>query len=246
MSATDRPEQPAPPAEPTRAPQPPGPSGTGAGRRRAQARAATMIAVLVAAGVAAGVLWQGSRGDGVEARAEPVVMAPAQLAESSGRGGETSPPWSAPSDVPARVAEAGLTLGEMGMAEHYHAHLDVIVNGESVPVPAELGVDGATGDMAYLHTHDPSGLVHVEAGTKGQPFSLGQLFTLWNVRLDEAQLGALRTSDGNTLTLYVNGQKVPGNPSMLQLAPYQQIALVYGPEGQDVDVPDSYNFAPGD
>ncbi len=54
------------------------------------------------------------------------------------------PPWGAPTDVPARVASAGLDLGQMGMAEHYHPQLEIIINNEQVPGPGNIGVDTST------------------------------------------------------------------------------------------------------
>lgn len=44
-------------------------------------------------------------------------------------------PWPAPGDVPARVAAAGLDLGPMGTAEHYHPTLAITINDQPVPVP---------------------------------------------------------------------------------------------------------------
>lgn len=94
---------------------------------------------------------------------------------------ETSmPPWPAPvDDVPARVAAAGLDLGPMGTAEHYHPHLRILANGTEVPVPPNIGVDPATGAMSAVHTHEADGTIHIEAATAGEVFTLGQLFTEW-------------------------------------------------------------------
>ena len=128
----------------------------------------------------------------------------------------------------------------MGMAEHYHAHLDIIVNGEAVPVPANLGIDPATGGMAALHTHTADGLVHVEADTQDEAFTLGQLFTAWDVKLTAEQIGSMTTTDGNELKVYVNGEEQSGNPAMLRLADQQQITIVFG--DQQVDIPDTYDF----
>jgi hypothetical protein len=85
--------------------------------------------------------------------------------------------------VAARVAAAGLDLGPMGMAEHYHPQLRVIVNGTAVPVPGNVGVDPSTGAMSALHTDEPDGTRHIEADTAGEVFTLGQLFTQWGVQL---------------------------------------------------------------
>lgn len=90
---------------------------------------------------------------------------------------QSLPPWPAPSDVTARVAAAGLDLGPMGMAEHYHPQLRVVVNSTEVQVPANIGVDPTTGAMSALHTHELDGTIHIEADTAGEVFTLGQLFT---------------------------------------------------------------------
>lgn len=153
-----------------------------------------------------------------------------------------TPPWPAPTDAPARVRAAGLDLGPMGAAEHYHVHLDVLVNGTATPVAADIGVDPATGQMSGLHTHDGSGVVHIEAAAKNQRFTLGQLFTEWNVRLTATQLGGLTSEAGNDLRLFVNGKLVTGDPAALVLRAHQEIALVYGPADAKVQVPGSFDF----
>ena len=158
----------------------------------------------------------------------------------SGLGAAAAPPWPLPPDATDRVAAAGMDTGPMGMAEHYHAHLDIIVNGEAVPVPANLGIDPVTGGMAALHTHTADGLVHVEADTQDEAFTLGQLFTAWNVKLTAEQIGSMTTTDGNELKVYVNGEEQSGNPAMLRLADQQQITIVFG--DQQVDIPDTYDF----
>lgn len=212
--------------------------------RSERTRRRSVLVVLVLAGLAvfAGIAWSLTRG-GTDAAGDPNAT---DLKAVSGLGAVQAPPWSAPTDVSARAAAAGLPLGAMGGAEHYHVHLDVLVNGEPVDVPANVGVDASNGSMSYLHTHTPDGLVHIEAGSAGQPFTLGQLFTEWDVRLTATQVGALQVDDSNELTLYVDGEKVPGNPAMLRLQPQQQVALVYGPKGQNVEVPSTYDFAPGE
>lgn len=164
------------------------------------------------------------------------------LANVSGLGSEEQPPWPAPADAAGRAEAAGLSIGPMGMAEHYHAHLDVIVNGRPVDVPANIGID-SLGAMSGLHTHAADGVLHVEADRPGQPFTLGQLFTQWDVRLTGQQVGGLTAEDGNALRVYVDGEKVPGDPALIQLEGEQQIAVVFGPTDQKVDVPDSYDFS---
>jgi hypothetical protein len=59
-----------------------------------------------------------------------------------------------------------------GTAVHIHQHLDLYVDGAKAPVPAGIGIDPAVG-FAPLHTHDASGVIHVESPTvRGDPTAL--------------------------------------------------------------------------
>ncbi|MBF6345371.1 hypothetical protein IU409_17930 [Nocardia cyriacigeorgica] len=52
------------------------------------------------------------------------------------------PAWPLPADTEAAVHAAGLTLSHTIMTTyHYHVHLDVIVYGQNVTVPASVGID---------------------------------------------------------------------------------------------------------
>lgn len=139
--------------------------------------------------------------------------------------GSSLPPWDLPADVPGHVAAAGLNLGPMGMAEHYHPELQVIINGDKVPIPANIGVDPATGAMSALHTHTPDGVVHIEADRPDEVFTLGQLFTQWGVQLSSTQIGGVHVKSDQTVTVTSNGERVAGDPADLRLAPDQQIVL---------------------
>ena len=100
-------------------------------------------------------------------------------------GGYTTPPWPAPADATAAVNAAGLPmLGREGNVEHIHAHLDVLVDGQAVPVPADIGIDVHRRTISPLHTHDGSGVLHIESPVKRQ-FSLGEFFSEWQVSLSE-------------------------------------------------------------
>jgi len=140
--------------------------------------------------------------------------------------GESS--WDLPTDVAERVAAAGLDLGPMGTAEHYHPQLQIVIRGQQVEVPANIGVDPATGGMSALHTHTPDGVVHVEADVAGERFTLGQLFTQWDVELTESQVGDVQVRDGERVAVDVDGQTVEGDPMDVQLQPDQVITVSLG------------------
>ena len=135
------------------------------------------------------------------------------------------PPWPAPADAPARVAAAGLDLGPMGTAEHYHPTLAITIEGQQIPVPPNIGVDPNTGAMSAVHTHEGDGTIHIEADTVGEKFTLGQLFTQWGVALTPTRIGGIAAEAGEKVNVTSNGTPVTGNPADLQLEPDQQIEL---------------------
>lgn len=143
-----------------------------------------------------------------------------------GGSGERSPlaarSWPLPTNVPAAVQAAGLSLGPMGTAEHYHPRLTILVNGQPVVVPAGIGVDPRSGAMSALHTHTSDGELHVEAATRGERFTLGQLFEQWAVPLSQTRLGDL---DVQQVVATVNGEPFDGDPASIVLAPEQEIVL---------------------
>jgi hypothetical protein len=162
------------------------------------------------------------------------------------KGAATSPPWAAPADVATRVETAGLPmLGAEGQVEHIHAHLDVIVNGKAVTVPALIGIDEAGQQISPLHTHDTSGVIHIES-PKQADFTLGQVMTEWNVALTKDSIGGLKAGNGNELHVYVNGTEQSGNPGAIKLAAHREIAVVYGKASDKVTVPSSYEFPSGE
>lgn len=146
--------------------------------------------------------------------------------ESAEENATSMPPWPAPTDdVAARVDAAGLDLGPMGTAEHYHPQLQIVVDGKSVQVPANIGVDPSTGAMSALHTHETDGTIHIEADTVGEVFTLGQVFTEWGVALSSTQVGGAMAKAGEKVSLTSNGSPVAGDPGDLRLEPDQKIVL---------------------
>jgi hypothetical protein len=161
-------------------------------------------------------------------------------------GAETPPPWPAPADVGGAVAAAGLPmLGAEGTTEHIHVHLDVLENGRAVPVPAGIGIDVKNRRISPLHTHDDSGVIHIESPVK-RDFSLGEFFSEWQVSLSQNNIGALRAGDGHTLRVFVNGALRQGNPAAITFAPHDEIAIVYGTPEQGEWIPAKYEFPAGD
>lgn len=199
--------------------------------------AAGAVLVVVALIVVGVLVLRGSNTSSTAA----IPSAPA----STAAGRDTNPPWAAPADASSAVAAAGLPmLGAEGTALHIHAHLDVIVNGRPVSVPAEIGIDQAAQKISPLHTHDTTGVIHIESPTQAQ-FSLGQFFSEWQVSLSGSHIGALTADDTHLFKVYVNGQPYTGDPAGLILKAHDEIALVYGTAAQQTNVPNTYQFPAG-
>ncbi|GAA1245722.1 hypothetical protein GCM10009665_40690 [Kitasatospora nipponensis] len=164
---------------------------------------------------------------------------------ADGRAG--TPPWPAAACASAAVAAAGLPmLDSEGTVEHIHAHLDVFADGQAVSVPALIGIDESAQRISPLHTHDTSGIIHIESPVKAD-FTLGQFLTEWQLSVGADHLGGLRTDATHTLTAYVNGKPVAGDPAALVLGAHDEITLVYGTPGENaqVTVPTGYSWPSG-
>jgi hypothetical protein len=138
-----------------------------------------------------------------------------------------------------RLRPSGLdALSMEGTVLHHHEHLDLFVNGHRVTVPALIGIDERAGFLTELHTHDPSGIIHVESPVQ-RSFTLGQFFCEWGVKLNANCLGRYR----GELALWVNGRRMHGNPASLPLRQHQEIVIAAGRPPRAV--PASYDFPAG-
>lgn len=155
--------------------------------------------------------------------------------------------WAAPADTDAAVKAAGLSmLDAEGTAEHIHIHLDVWVGGQKVTVPQLVGINEGAGTISPLHTHDTSGVVHIESPVV-KDYRLGQFLTEWGVPISATQFGTEKTDATHTLKVYVNGKETTGDPSQLVFHAHDEIAIVYGTAAQNasVQIPSSYSWPSG-
>jgi hypothetical protein len=82
---------------------------------------------------------------------------------------------------------------------HQHPNLQVFVAGEAQLIPGDIGIAAANwvdhsldayaemGGMSPLHTHDSSGVIHVEL-SRWHPCTLGDLFAVWGQPFDGGHL----------------------------------------------------------
>lgn len=145
-------------------------------------------------------------------------------------------PWPLPDRPSERIVAAKLEpYRESGPFSHPHAHLDLLVDGQSMPVPANLGL---VSPFASLHTHGDSGILHMESADNSKIFTLDQLFTIWGVRLTDSCLGSYCGPE-TTVSVYVNGKQYKEPIKTLRLEPFSEIVIVIGPPPSQI--PESYD-----
>ena len=158
-------------------------------------------------------------------------------------------PWPANiGQLHARLSAMGLpALGAQGTRLHIHQHLDVYVDGRRVTVPEGVGI-GTNGPEVFfspLHTHDATGVVHVESPVV-KTFTLGQFLAVWGVRFTPRCLGGYCVRGADRIRVYFDGKLVTGDPRALPLEEHEEIVVTYGTKAElPKSIPSSYPFPAG-
>lgn len=216
MAKTNR-KRPAPATRP--APKGRRPAPQGRSKPKPDRRLLYVLAALAVAAAIAVVLAQSN--DTADTKDTATAGGPAD-----GELLRTEAPWEPQAEgLPARVDAAGFPpVGDESY--HVHALLNVYVDGEQVPVPANIGIDPSSGYHSPLHTHTPDGVIHFEADDPS-PFTLQQVFTMWGVDFSADRLGAYVPMDDKTLHVYVNGEPVD-EPVDYELQEGDNVVVAYG------------------
>jgi hypothetical protein len=148
------------------------------------------------------------------------------------------PPWS---PEYAHLAERLRALKlPPGGSEHFHHHalLHIYVNGLLVPLAANIGLDPAKHLESSLHTHDHTGVIHMEAAHPF-PFTLGDFFSVWGVKLGPAQLGGLTGYGAEKLHFYLNGRPL-SDPADHVFANNDSVVIGYGADNSFPHSPSTF------
>jgi hypothetical protein len=221
-----------PPKRPVQAPQRRDP------KRRAKAGApapgarnllplVAVAALIVAAGIAAGLYFAFRGGSSTSSNATQTAAA--------GDGGNSlnslpgvrkiAAPWPPEyAHLNDRLQPLNLNaLSQEALAYHIHQHLDIYLNGKPIAVPALIGIN----DSAYLtelHTHDASGVIHVESESANKHYTLGTFFAEWGVYLGQNCVGSYCQG----YTWYLDGKKQTSPAWNLVLKAHQVIVIAIG------------------
>jgi hypothetical protein len=129
---------------------------------------------------------------------------------------------------------------------HIHAHLDIFVDGKSYTVPSQIGIDPEGRCLYWLHTHDDSGIIHIESPTERE-FTIGNFIEIWKRTFGSTVLFDSDLNETNgVINAYVNGVEVPSGTDLtnIGISAYDEIALVFGPIQAD-KIPLEYQFEEG-
>ena len=154
------------------------------------------------------------------------------LAILIGSCGQTAAPTTAPAtNVPCGPGEV--------LIRHEHAHLTILIRGQIKTAPAFVGITAT--QICWLHTHDPSGIIHIEAGDS-RTFTLGDFFAVWRQALSATVIDGDRVASGESVQATVNQQAYTGALETIVLKDHQDIVLQLGPPFL---TPQPYVWPPG-
>jgi hypothetical protein len=133
---------------------------------------------------------------------------------------------------------------------HVHVYVGILVNGLQVAVPDQIGLyspgpisNGFTSTAQcyyYLHTHDASGMIHVESPSTvpltSTLYTLKNLFDVWGITVGPENVGPFNgqvrtfvaTVPLRTVTAQ-NYSEFTGDPNTIQLYSHEAIWLEVGP-----------------
>jgi len=110
------------------------------------------------------------------------------------------------------------------LAFHIHAHLTMYINGQAVPLPAQVGIAKDQSCLYWLHTHDTSGVIHLEAPVN-QSFILGNFLNEWSTQFPTLNYPPQLDQIG--WQAYVDGKPYNGDFHQIPLKSHTLITLVY-------------------
>jgi hypothetical protein len=116
---------------------------------------------------------------------------------------------------------------------HVHAHLALINKGQQIAIPYGIGIvkpfevnNGFVGvgrGIYWLHTHDATGIIHVES-PDDRSYTLGNFFDIWGQPLTSREVAGLK----GVVRAFVDGKPYAGDPRNIVLGAHTQITLQVG------------------
>jgi hypothetical protein len=144
-------------------------------------------------------------------------------------------------DLAGAMSALGLApTQEAASVNHYHVHLQLTVDGHDVPVPAQIGLDSSTGVFSEVHTHDDTGVIHIESGDTSFRADLADVLDMWGVYLSPKCLGGYCGG----VKMWVNGKRSTAFGKLV-LQSHMAITLLEGSAPNGFKPAKSYKFPAG-
>lgn len=115
---------------------------------------------------------------------------------------------------------------------HIHVHVSLYVNGEQLAIPRGIGVKNPVASSGFVtagscfywvHSHDATGIIHVEPPTHIE-VTMGDLFDIWGQPLSKTGVAGYN----GDVTVFVDGKKYTDDPRGIVFEAHKQIALEIG------------------
>lgn len=165
-----------------------------------------------------------------------IAFAVSRHSTSAGSIPTTKPAASPPFESGQKID--GIPCTAEMLTYHVHAHLTILDAGKQIIIPANTGISYAHECLYWLHTHDNSGIIHVEAPHKVN-LHLGNFFDIWGQPLSRTQVSTARVKAGQRMVVWVNGHTYSGDPRSIPLGNHTSITVEIGPPFR---TPKPYNF----
>lgn len=117
---------------------------------------------------------------------------------------------------------------------HLHSHLTILDDGRHLIIPTNIGIvqqpDGGDNRCFYeVHTHDGSGILHVESPQE-QSFTLGQQFAVWGRSLSMTDVAGIT---GKPVRIFIKDPgadlvEFTGDPNAIVLLDRREITIQAG------------------
>lgn len=120
-------------------------------------------------------------------------------------------------------------VGSEQVTYHVHAHLTIVLNGTRRYYPPEgVGISLLHLCLYWLHTHDASGIIHIEAPHRIAP-TLGNFFDIWGQPLSRRHVWHFTVPPGSPMRVYVGRRLYHGDPRRIMLFFHTKVTIEIGP-----------------
>ncbi|MGB8346065.1 MAG: hypothetical protein WCD86_14355 [Ktedonobacteraceae bacterium] len=125
------------------------------------------------------------------------------------------------------------------LAYHIHVHASIYINGKQSLIPQDTGIAPDGSCYYWLHTHDTSGVIHIESPTQ-HIYTFGNFLDEWSAHF--SSLGYPAELDFTTgWQVWVNGKPYTGSFRNIPLNAHSLITMAYDSPGVKPDTTYAWN-----